>query len=166
MTTGNSGMRFALDEAKARDYIARIIGQNDAEWDEGPQWPFETDEDAPGIRSSWQPGLDDGDATAYLVACAHHKDIITCTAAGERVDAEVMLDVSWEEDGSRSRWVVYLPSGGLLLASYIEPVGKQTLTRDMKGAEAAMQVLRQAVKDGNQLLEKLEAHVAAQTSKK
>jgi hypothetical protein len=142
--------RFTLDEARAAEWIARSVTQTD----DGPMEGEDGyDRELPEISPGWRPWQDDGCATSDLLSLAHYAGIIT-GPPGAAVEYEQITD----QDGGGYRWLVFLGDEGtrLILADAFSDCWTQAAD-----AEAALELLRDAVTVGNELLADLDRYTTS-----
>jgi len=154
---------FTLNESVAREWLTKTVSYRDAEYNGGdlPEY-LDTDPelDLPeDITSAWNPKWadDNGRSTSNLIALAHKAGAITTP---ERL--EVSFDWSEDSDGGYYRYLVDLTDAAgrrLRLASYAEEIRRLADDED-KGVDAAMTVVRDAVREANHQLRQLEAFTA------
>lgn len=149
MTTTQTAARFALDEDAAREWIGHAIAAY--EGTEGEALP---EAHLPDLGEDYRPQehLEQGAATFHLVACARDAGIITGPGT---------VDYEHENDGyGEIGYTWLLRVGPLKLASLYEDI-RHCGDRELRGAGAALAVLREAVRAGNGLLDDLDRYVAS-----
>lgn len=145
-----SPARFTLDEVRAAEWIAQGVtqaGDGPVEGEDG------YDESLPPISTGWQPWQDDGCTTSDLLSCARAAGVITCPP-GAAIEYEQVTD----QDGGGYRWLLFLGDEGprLILADAFTDSWTQAA-----GAGAALEMLRDAVTAGNELLGDLDRYTTA-----
>ncbi len=147
-----SAARFTLDEARAASWLARAGRQ--AGGGAAVDGLDRDDSRLPHIGAGWQPALDGHSGpVAELIYLARDTGIITCPAAWG-----IGYEYASGPDGRGYRWLLVgsdenLP---LILADAFSDSWP-----DSAGAEAALDLLRDAVTAGNELLADLERYAAA-----
>lgn len=153
LRTGNqlaSPARFTLDEVRAAEWIAESVTQAG----DGPMVGEDGyDDGLPAIGSGWRPWQDDGCATSDLLSLARAAGVITCPP-GTAIEYEQVTD----QDGGGYRWLVFLGGEGprLILADAFTDSWTEAV-----GVGAALEMLRDAVSAGNELLGDLDRYTAA-----
>jgi hypothetical protein len=142
--------RFTLDESRAAEWISRGVTQTD----DGPM----DGEDGyggglPAVSTGWRPWQDDGCATSDLLSLAQAAGVIT-GPPGAAIEYEQVTD----QDGGGYRWLVFLGGEGprLILADAFSDSWTKAA-----GAEAALEMLRDAATAGNELLGDLSRYKTA-----
>jgi hypothetical protein len=135
--------RFRLDEAKARALIARAEQRYEDEEDGGPP-----EYEVLRLPPDWEPRQrDETDAVNDLVYAAG-----VCGAIegpqGTRLDFQFMDD----SDGGAYQWWVLLEHANVRLVSPSEEYCRVGAP-DVKGAEAAMAILKESVEQANYVLD-------------
>lgn len=146
--TDTQGARFALDEGRAREWLASTSPV-------GPEWSPVHD--------------DEGGTIAGLVMDAQSDGILIQPRGDGALLHEAAYDFAADDDGGGYRWLVYLP-GGMTLASAFAgapsyagglPLSADGGTTTVTGADAALEVLREAASSANSLLDDLDRYVAS-----
>jgi len=152
--------RFTLDETKAAEWIGKCVALCE-------DYSAGAPATAVGLIDSVSTDYDQRDydshsATGELVSAAHGAGVITGPG-------EILWDFLADDSGDVGyRWLVDLGNpalaSGLRLADLYEDL-RHLGDRDAEdGATAALSVLREAVRAGNDMLGQLDAYVAAATS--
>ena len=156
-TQTTTGQRFSLDEAGAQEWLERAVAKYDYEWGNADAEPEPSDRKLPEIGSDWAPRDYDEASTVYLlVRLAVDQGVI---AAPEGMD----LDYRDSDDSDGGYYCFHVGLGEHIyteLASYSEEVRKLGAP-DVKGTDAALSILREAVMKANHALDDLDKYVAS-----
>ena len=154
-TTEDTMSRFTLDETRAEWWVGDAIARTCGEREDQPG-----DSYLPDLSEDYE-AMGDGDGngsgeTFNLVAAARDAGIITGPGELDFNSLESEEEIGYE-------WLLYLgkPGAHLKLASYYAKISSLG-DRDAKGVDAALAVLREAVAEGNALLDDLDRYMAAQ----
>jgi hypothetical protein len=147
-----SAARFTLDETRAARWLARATRQ--AGGGSALDGPGRHDSHLPHIGAGWQPALDrHSGPVAELIHLARDTGIITRPAAWN-----IGYEYATGPDGPGYRWLLVSSDESLPL---ILADAFSDSWPDSAGAEAALDLLRDAVTAGNELLADLERYAAA-----
>lgn len=157
MTEGTS--RFALDEDRARQWIADAIARTEGERPDRPG-----DSALPCIESDYSAAMDDeyGSSTHELVSAALAAEIITDADPADWPELAFCYE-PYDGTSSGYRWQIDLGDGAGVQVS-----GGFREMRDLgqcegqpEGAELALAVLREATEAGNEIMAGLGRYIAA-----
>ena len=135
--------RFSLNEAKARALIERALQRYEDDEDGGPPYY-----EVLRLPPDWQPRRrDEVSTTEDLVYAAG-----VCGAIGSAAGTELDFQFMDDSDGGAYQWRVLLCEPDLRLVSHTEEYRKVGAP-DTRGAEAALEILREGVEQANYVLD-------------